>query len=237
MKSLEQVIKQKCKFLGNSKKPYQLYNLSRPSFLNSDARLFLTNMTIETDNIITLLEEMTPLLVYIFSCIHYGSREGGRVSLALREIHFKLKFPDATLILGESFKPDIRRYEASPSIIRDSIAEIEAGGYCMSFFATFCLQIILKREEILERINENFFIASNVLPHLLYNSEDEDVAITINEIKTYKMEECVTCLENKNNDLFCNCGHICVCEKCIGMKRLTKCPVCKTENTILRIIE
>ena len=68
-------------------------------------------------------------------------------------------------------------------------------------------------------------------------SEDEDDAITINEIKTYKTDECVICLGNKSNVLFCNCGHLCVCEKCIEIKRLTKCPVCKTENTILRIIE
>ena len=67
--------------------------------------------------------------------------------------------------------------------------------------------------------------------------KDEDGAITINEIKTYKTDECVICLENKNNVLFCNCGHICVCKKCIEIKRLTKCPVCKTKNTILRIIE
>ena len=67
--------------------------------------------------------------------------------------------------------------------------------------------------------------------------KDEDGAITINEIKTYKTDECVICLENKNNVLFCNCGHICVCEKCIEIKRLTKCPVCKTKNNILRIIE
>ena len=66
--------------------------------------------------------------------------------------------------------------------------------------------------------------------------EDDDIK-TINEIKTYKTDECVICLENKNNVLFCNCGHICVCEKCNEIKRLTKCPVCKTENTILRIIE
>ena len=44
-------------------------------------------------------------------------------------------------------------------------------------------------------------------------------------------------VKTKTNVLFCNCGHICVCEKCIEIKRLTKCPVCKTENTILRIIE
>ena len=60
--------------------------------------------------------------------------------------------------------------------------------------------------------------------------------IAINEIKTYKLDECVICLENKSKVLFCNCGHLCVCEKCIEIKRLTKCPVCKTENTILRNI-
>ena len=43
-------------------------------------------MTVESDNIITLLEEMTPLLVYIFSCIlHRSGRE-------FREMRIKLVF-------------------------------------------------------------------------------------------------------------------------------------------------
>ena len=69
------------------------------------------------------------------------------------------------------------------------------------------------------------------------NENNNEGIIPINEEKTFKNDLCTICLERIPNVLFCNCGHICVCEKCIEIKRLTKCPVCKTENTILRIIE
>ena len=54
--------------------------------------------------------------------------------------------------------------------------------------------------------------------------------------KTFKSDQCVICLEEKPKVLFCNCGHICICEKC-APHRYDNCPVCKKENTILRIIE
>ena len=54
--------------------------------------------------------------------------------------------------------------------------------------------------------------------------------------KTFKSDQCVICLEEKPKVLFCNCGHICICEKC-APRRFDNCPVCKKENTILRIIE
>ena len=67
MKSLEEVIKHKCKFLGNSKKPYELYNLDPYSYTElTDILLFSTNDNVKSKNIITLLMEMTPLLTYIY---------------------------------------------------------------------------------------------------------------------------------------------------------------------------
>ena len=224
MKTLEQVIKQKCKFIGNSRKPYEFYNLRHYSYPTTDIRLFLTNMTIKSDNIITLLEEMTPLLVYIFSCIlHRSGRE-------FREMHFKLKFPTAVLTFEDYLTLGRYNYTTPISIIRENIDELEAFGHCTSFLSHFRVEITLDRSIVMiEHENE-----LNDYPSDL---EDGDDAITINEIKTYKTDECVICLENKTNVLFCNCGHICVSEKCIEIKRLTKCSVCKTENTILRIME
>ena len=52
-----------------------------------------------------------------------------------------------------------------------------------------------------------------------------------------KIDECVVCMECKPTVLFCDCGHICLCEKCIEIKQLNRCPICKTDITILRIIE
>ena len=228
MKSLEEVIKQKCKFIRNSRKPYELYNLRPYSYPTTDIRLFLTNMTIETDNIITLLEEMTPLLVYIFSCICHCN-EGG---LEFREMCIKLKFPNAILTFGDYLNLCRYHYKTPISVIQDNIDELEASGHCTSFLAPFRIEITLERSlEMVEHERE-----LNNYPSDLEYEEDDDIK-NINEIKTYKTDECVICLENKTNVLFCNCGHICVCQKCIEIKRLTKCPVCKAENTILRIIE
>ena len=70
-----------------------------------------------------------------------------------------------------------------------------------------------------------------------YSSDFEDNEIeTINDIKTYKTDECVICMENKSYVLYCDCGHICICEECIKIKRFNRCPICKTLNNTLRII-
>ena len=55
--------------------------------------------------------------------------------------------------------------------------------------------------------------------------------------KPFKSDECVICLTNTPNVLFCNCGHLCVCIECDKVKSLNTCPVCKTETTIKRDIE
>ena len=49
---------------------------------------------------------------------------------------------------------------------------------------------------------------------------------------------CAICITNPANILFCNCGHLCVCEECAKIgEGLEKCPICNTVNTNLRIIE
>ena len=54
----------------------------------------------------------------------------------------------------------------------------------------------------------------------------------INADKSFKSDECVICLTNLPNVLFCNCGHIAICVECDKKKSLKNCPICKTENTI-----
>ena len=61
--------------------------------------------------------------------------------------------------------------------------------------------------------------------------EEEEEQI-INTEKTFKSDECVICLTNSPNVLFCNCGHLSLCVECDKEKSLNTCPVCKTENTI-----
>ena len=94
MKSLEEVIKHKCKFLGNSKKPYELYNLDPYSYTElTDILLFSTNDNVKSKNIITLLMEMTPLLTYISSCMRYYNNL--RLYHEQREMNLRLIFSHA----------------------------------------------------------------------------------------------------------------------------------------------
>ena len=58
-----------------------------------------------------------------------------------------------------------------------------------------------------------------------------------NKNKIFRSNECVICLTEPPNVLFCNCGHICICTECSKIECLEECPICKTENTILGIIE
>ena len=68
------------------------------------------------------------------------------------------------------------------------------------------------------------------------DDDEEKEELSINDFKTFKLEQCVICLEEEPKVLFCNCGHLCICEKCL-VHRYDNCPVCKKEKTILRIIE
>ena len=50
--------------------------------------------------------------------------------------------------------------------------------------------------------------------------------------KSLKSSECVICLTNPPNVLFCNCGHIPICVECDKVKGLDVCPICKTETIL-----
>ena len=67
--------------------------------------------------------------------------------------------------------------------------------------------------------------------------EESEVKKIINASNSFKSDECVICLTESPNVLFCNCGHIAICVECRKIERLEQCPICKTENEILRIIE
>ena len=58
----------------------------------------------------------------------------------------------------------------------------------------------------------------------------------INNIETYKSNECVICLENEPNILFCSCGHIGICEKCNKKYNSNTCFICRKHSNILRKI-
>ena len=71
---------------------------------------------------------------------------------------------------------------------------------------------------------------------LSHESINEEPKI-INPSKIFKSEECIICLTNQPIILFCNCGHIPICTECYKLKSLSACPICKTDNEIIRMLE
>ena len=69
---------------------------------------------------------------------------------------------------------------------------------------------------------------------VIQNETTNNETPIINSSLSFKSNECVICLTNPPNVLFCNCGHLCLCSECERKKISNKCPICKTENTIIR---
>ena len=111
-------------------------------------------------------------------------------------------------------------------------------------------ELYVKDLEVILRTYYDFYDADydlyfSVLAELENNNElivshtepiPEDTKV-INLFKIFKSEECIICLTNQPNVLFCNCGHLCYCIKCYKLKTLSTCPICKTDNEIIRMLE
>ena len=103
------------------------------------------------------------------------------------------------------------------------------------------LKLSITFKEILYYRNMNYYIDNvmgfNALYGIKKKNNEEPV---INAGQTFKSDECVICLINSPNILFCNCGntYLCIsmCVECDELKSLKTCPVCKTENAIKRTI-
>ena len=95
---------------------------------------------------------------------------------------------------------------------------------------------------ISELENKGELRISHTEPTLEDEDEEEEEPLfekpkVINLFKIFKSDECIICMDNKPNILFCNCGHLCECEGCYKIKTPSTCPVCKTDNEIIRILE
>ena len=70
-----------------------------------------------------------------------------------------------------------------------------------------------------------------------YYSEPDPNENQVKLSKTFKEDNCVVCMTNKPNILFCNCGHLCICEECFDrLDNKTNCLKCRKKNTIIRKI-
>ena len=127
----------------------------------------------------------------------------------------------------------------NPPIIKYDYENIDSVIYAKD------LKIILKT--FYDFFDIDYDIYFSVLAELENNNElivyhgsqslEEEEPKIINLFKIFKSDECIICMVNKPNILFCNCGHLCECEGCYKIKSLSACPVCKIENEIIRMIE
>ena len=105
------------------------------------------------------------------------------------------------------------------------------------------LEIILKT--YYDFYDVNYDIYFDVLAELENNNElivshykpTPEKPKVINLFKIFKYDECIICMNDKPNILFCNCGHIPICTECYKLKSLSACPVCKIDNEIIRTLE
>ena len=56
------------------------------------------------------------------------------------------------------------------------------------------------------------------------------------DLTVYKDDDCIICIENKSNILFCDCGHLIICESCYHKYREDKCPKCRKINDTIKKI-
>ena len=189
------------------------------------------------------MEDITPLFIYISSCDKYY-RENG---------HGKIEWIYIYLFLYEEFRDfgyslevgDIADYlkEHRISVFKRRKKEFfYMVGCCDRYTQPFMIlfkgyfrhfrteEERLEYEREIREAEEAFYSDSDD------NDDEEKEELPIDDSKTFKLEQCVICLEKEPKVLFCNCGHIYICKECL-VKKLDNCPVCKKENTILRIIE
>ena len=136
------------------------------------------------------------------------------------------------------FPPDWEDFSFLKSIkIKDFLNEtVEGLTYLNMKLKTKYLNIDRSQYRRLERIQNTISYADMDDINNIEEAIDEMNKI-INSSQTFKSEECVICLTNPPNVLFCNCGHIGICSECREMEEFNACPICKTENEIIRILE
>ena len=183
MKSLEETIKLKCKFLGNMISP--LYLLPPDEFFPQIFNIYRSKNNIDARDEITLLEEMTPLLVYLCSCIIFG---GGRYN----DLLIKLRFGNSELTLDNSINVYFDGLFQNPlHTINENNDQTRSFGYCLFFTDTFRIELSLK-QDLDERSSEE------------EEEEEETKTIekfeeeAINDLKTFKTDNCIICLDNSS---------------------------------------
>ena len=176
----------------------------------------------------------------------------------MNDIHFRthIKFTEDKFLIGDLYKnlrPVISyalSYTKLKKFYNNDFILTEDNTIINYNYEYIDKELYVKDLEVILRTYYDFYDADydlyfSVLAELENNNElivshtepiPEDTKV-INLFKIFKSEECIICLTNQPNVLFCNCGHLCYCVKCYKIKTLSTCPICKTDNEIIRMLE
>ena len=244
MKSLEKVIKLKSRLIDVKKPETNSISEIFTQYHNGEKLIYLVR-DLNDKNIIELVQQITPLIYYLIS----KNRNEEEKSLII-----SLEFPPSEALLN--FPKEFKINDENPlkNSIKEFIKDFKTEGYFITFTKNFNLHIILKTEESeterpdttesAEEWIRNFMMPECVtrrkeeIAYEAFNKQNLELKKErINLGKTFKSNECVICLTNPSNVLFCNCGHIGICVECDETKGLNVCPVCKTENYTKQMVE
>ena len=176
----------------------------------------------------------------------------------MNDIHFRthIKFTEDKFLIGDLYKhlKPVIFYAFSYTVLRkfynNDFILTEDHTIINYNYDYVDKELYIKDLEVILKTHYDFYEADydlyfSVLAELENNNElivshteptPEDTKI-INLFKIFKSDECIICMTNKPNIIFCNCGHLCYCVKCYKIKTPSTCPICKTDNDIIRMLE
>ena len=226
------------------------YNEDRIVFLKNLGKIFIGNFTghnngifygvfsIDTEvyfsNPYIIHSKIFPTLlkpfIYFLYSLTYREKFLKYSPLLLNEI--KISYYTTNFLNRDDFKvmlffPYFRRID-SINFLNKIHLNYDVGGINKIHIKLLTSYININREQYLT-------LRGNIEDEEQEEQEEEEYKI-INSSQCFKSEECVICLTNPPNVLFCNCGHLCICSECEKLKISNKCPICKINNEIIRVL-
>ena len=208
---------------------------------------YYTYYNVDHKNINEIMQKVIPHIYYLISKFknEKENEEENEEENELRQLHVKISYHRGEPLKSEKRKFRINDEKNLLKLIKESIQYYKDKGYGMNFSnpCNIMIELIPKKYEHLidsEKENEEEEHEEEEYEEEYEVQEEEDSeeeTRVINTEQTFLSDECVICLNNPPTVLFCNCGHIAICVECNKTKSLNNCPICKTENTIKRMIE
>ena len=219
---LEEFYKQRIKFNINS--IYIIQTDARICIYEDMADIFFkTFVSFKRDKILicNFLKHLKPIISYAYS--YTIQRKHIKDDFILKEFKNTINFN------YESVNNEL--YIKNLKIVLSTYYDFSHVDYDFYFW------VLSKLEENNELIVSHIEPIEPIEPIAEDEKETDEEPKIINPFKIFKSDECIICMVNKPNILFCNCGHLCYCTECYKLKSLSACPICKTENEIIRTLE